>query len=129
MKNKQIVHTNSAPQAVGAYSQAVSYENLLFTSGQIPLVPSTGMIISDNIKQQIIQVLDNIESILLSENLSIKNILKLNVYLIDLNDFSLLNEIFTDRFGYDFPARSVVEVSKLPKDSKVEIDAICIDDN
>ena len=125
MKTKKIIKTSSAPKAIGAYSQAVSYENLLFTSGQIPLSPDTGMLVSDDIKEQIMQVLDNIEGILFSENLSFINILKLNVYLTDLNDFSLLNEIFIDRFDCDFPARSVVEVSKLPKDSRVEIDAIC----
>ena len=125
MKNKEIIETSTAPKAIGAYSQAVSYDNLLFTSGQIPLDPNLGIIVSDNIKDQIIQVLDNIESILISEHLSFKNILKLNVYLIDLNDFSLLNDIFINRFNCEFPARSVVQVSKLPKDSKVEIDAIC----
>ena len=123
--SKKIIETNTAPKAIGAYSQAVSFKNLFFTSGQIPLNPDSGTIISENIENQIIQVLDNIENILISEGLTFKNILKLNVYLTDLNDFTLLNNIFIDRFKTEFPARSVVQVSRLPKDSKVEIDAIC----
>jgi len=123
--SKEYIHTEKAPSAIGAYSQAVSYQNLIFTSGQIPLNPETGLIVSEDIEKQIIQVLDNIENILISEQLNFSNILKLNVYLTDLNDFTLLNNIFIDRFESEFPARSVVQVSKLPKDSKIEIDTIC----
>jgi len=125
MNSKKIIETNTAPKAIGAYSQAVGFKDLLFTSGQIPLNPNSGKIVSENIEEQIIQVLDNLENILFSEGLTFKNILKLNVYLIDLNNFNLLNNIFIDRFYSEFPARSVVQVSKLPKDSKIEIDAIC----
>ena len=124
-KTKNIIETNTAPKAIGAYSQAVSFKDLLFTSGQIPLNPDNGAIVSENIEDQIIQVLDNLENILISKGLTFKNVLKLNVYLIDLNNFALLNNIFIDRFKSEFPARSVVQVSRLPKESKIEIDAIC----
>ena len=125
IKNKKIINTNKAPEAIGAYSQAIHYNNLLFTSGQIPLIPETGEMISEDIEKQIYQVLYNIEGILLSEGLEINNIIKLTVYLIDLKDFDIVNKIFKNFFKNDFPARSVVQVSKLPKNSKVEIEAIC----
>jgi len=123
--NKKIIRSNSAPKAIGAYSQAVSTEKLLFTSGQIAINPVTGQLISDDFEEQVFQVFKNLENILISENLSLDNILKLNVYMINLNDFDKLNDIFHKIFKQSFPSRSVVEVSRLPKDCKIEIDAIC----
>lgn len=125
MINKKIIRSNSAPKAIGAYSQAVSTEKLLFTSGQIAINPVTGQLISDDFEEQVFQVFKNLENILISENLSLDNILKLNVYMINLNDFDKLNDIFHKIFKQSFPSRSVVEVSRLPKDCKIEIDAIC----
>tara|TARA_Y100001960_G_C14556645_1_gene768561 strand:+ start:241 stop:624 length:384 start_codon:yes stop_codon:yes gene_type:complete len=125
MTTKNIIKTDTAPKAIGAYSQAVETEKLLFTSGQIPLDPKTGNLVSEDFELQVRQVFNNLESILKSQGLTLNNILKLTVYMVDLNDFDKLNIIFNSVFSCDFPARSVVEVSKLPKNCKVEIDAIC----
>ena len=124
MNNKKIIKTKLSPQAIGSYSQAIKYGNFLFTSGQIPLIPETGIIVSDNIEDQINQVFENISGILKSENLDLNNIIKLTVFIIDLNDFDVLNKVFNEKFNNDFPARSVVQVSRLPKDSKVEIEVV-----
>ena len=121
---KKVINTKLAPQAIGAYSQAVKSSGCLFSSGQIPLVPESGNIISNKIDEQIEQIFKNIRGILNSEELDLNNIIKLTVFLIDLNDFDILNKIFNEKFGDYFPARSVIEVSRLPKDSKVEIEFI-----
>jgi len=122
---KKIIKTDLAPKAIGAYSQAVETEKLFFTSGQIPLDPMTGSVVSENFEDQAKQVFKNINSILISQGMSLENILKLTVYMINLKDFDKLNIIFNEVFECDFPARSVVEVSRLPKNCKIEIDAIC----
>ena len=126
MKNKKIINTLSAPKAIGTYSQAILYDDLIFTSGQIPIDVETNEIISDDFQEQVSQVLKNIKNLIESEGSSINNIVKLTVYLTDLSCFDSLNKIFMKFFdGYELPARSVVEVSKLPKNSKIEIEAIC----
>ena len=123
------INTDNAPKAIGPYSQAVKHNNFMFTSGQIPLDPDTGLIVSKNFKEQVYQCLKNIQGILEEENLSLTAIIKLTVYVIDLNNFSKLNEVFEDFFIDFYPARSAVEVSRLPKDSQVEIEAICSYEN
>tara|TARA_B100000029_G_scaffold463079_1_gene496106 strand:+ start:1661 stop:2041 length:381 start_codon:yes stop_codon:yes gene_type:complete len=123
------INTDNAPKAIGPYSQAVKHNNFMFTSGQIPLDPDTGLIVSQNFKEQVYQCLKNIQGILEEENLSLTAIIKLTVYVIDLNNFSKLNEVFEDFFIDFYPARSAVEVSRLPKDSQVEIEAICSYEN
>ena len=125
----KIVNTDKSPKAIGPYSQAIKYNGLMFTSGQIPLNPETGLIVSENFKDQVHQCLKNIKVILEEENLSLDCIIKLTVYVIDLDNFSKLNEVFEDFFDGYFPARSAVEVSRLPKDSQVEIEAICYYEN
>ena len=125
MKNKYKISSDLAPKAIGSYSQAIGVNNFIFTSGQIPINPKTGNIISNNFRDQALQCLENIEGILIHESLSIKQIIKLTVYLVDLSNFDVLNETFNEFFKGDFPARSVVEVSRLPKDSQIEIEAIC----
>ena len=129
MKNSSIISTAKAPQAIGPYSQAIKVENLIFTSGQIPLDPSSGKIISDNFEDQVLQSLNNIRGILLEESLSINHIIKLTVYLVDLSNFDKLNNVFEKYFLNIYPARSVIEVSKLPKNSQIEIEAVCYNDN
>ena len=129
MKNSSIISTTKAPQAIGPYSQAIKVENLIFTSGQIPLDPSSGKIISDNFEDQVLQSLNNIRGILLEESLSINHIIKLTVYLVDLSNFDKLNNVFEKYFLNIYPARSVIEVSKLPKNSQIEIEAVCYNDN
>ena len=125
MKNSREIKTSLAPEAIGAYSQGVVYDDLIFTSGQIPLDIKTSMIVSQDFSEQALQVLNNLKKLIESESSSIEKIIKLNVYLTDLNNFNQLNKIFADFFNNKFPARSVVEVSRLPKDSKIEIDAVC----
>ena len=128
MKNKIVIKTDKAPKAIGPYSQAVKLDKLIFTSGQIPLNPRTGNIISDNFDDQAVQVLKNIKGILLEESLSINHIIKLTVYITDLTNFDKLNSIFENFFSGDYPSRSVVQVSKLPKNSQIEIEAIIYND-
>ena len=90
----KIINTHRAPKAIGPYSQAIKHNNLMFTSGQIPLNPDTGLIVSEDFKEQVHQCLKNIKGILDEENLSLNSIIKLTVYVIDLNNFSKLNEVF-----------------------------------
>ena len=125
MKNSKIIKTDLVPKAIGAYSQGVLYNNLIFTSGQIPIDVNSGDLISDDFSSQLKHVLVNLKKIIESEGSNINQIIKLNVYLTDLNNFNLLNNIFIDFFEHRYPARSVVEVSRLPKDSMIEIDAVC----
>ena len=125
VNNRKIIETKLSPKAIGAYSQAVKSNGFLYTSGQIPLDPDSGIIVSDKIEDQINQVFKNISGILKSENLDLNNIIKLTVFIIDLNDFDILNKIFNENFDNNyFPARSVVQVSRLPKDSKIEIEVV-----
>tara|TARA_B100001996_G_scaffold349442_1_gene308160 strand:- start:100 stop:513 length:414 start_codon:yes stop_codon:yes gene_type:complete len=135
-KNKIIISTDKSPSAIGTYSQAVGVPfgcNIIYTSGQVPLHPKTGKIISDNFGDQVVQTLDNIQGIIKSRGGSLNNIMKLTVYLIDLSNFDELNAIFQNYWEKanvsDYPARSAVEVSKLPKNSQVEIEAIFYDEN
>ena len=129
MQNKKIISTLKAPAAIGPYSQAIEINNLIFTSGQIPLDPVSGQIVSDDFSEQALQCLYNIKGILSEQSLSLNHIVKLTVYLIDLSNFEKLNIIFERFFNEKYPARSVLEVSRLPKDVKIEIEAIFYNEN
>ena len=125
---RELIQTDNAPNAVGTYSQAVSAGGFLYTSGQVGINPLTGEMVSSNTKEQCLQVLKNILAILEARNLSLVNIVKLNVFLKDLNDFGDLNDIFVDFFGKtNFPARSTIEVAGLPLGARVEIDCIAVE--
>ena len=125
---RELIQTRNAPQAVGTYSQAVSAGGFLYTSGQIGINPASGKIEVSDTKSQCLQVLNNILAILEARNLSLVNIIKLTVYLKDLNDFGDINDTFKDSFGgTNFPARSTVEVAGLPLGARVEIDCIAIE--
>ena len=125
---RELIQTENAPNAVGTYSQAVSAGGFLYTSGQVGINPLTGKIESKDIKSQSIQVLKNILAILEARNLSLVNIVKLNVFLKDLNDFGDLNDTFKEFFGdTNYPARSTIEVAGLPLGARVEIDCIAIE--
>jgi 2-iminobutanoate/2-iminopropanoate deaminase len=125
---RELIQTKNAPGAVGTYSQAVSAGGFLYTSGQIGINPASGKIVASDTKSQSLQVLHNIAAILSAKNLSLVNIVKLTVYLKDLNDFSDLNEAFKEFFGdTNFPARSTVEVAGLPLGARVEIDCVAIE--
>ena len=121
---KTIVKTDKAPAAIGPYSQAVKVGNLLYTSGQIPINPATGKIDTNDFEGQLKQVLENILGIFDELNSDKEDIVKFTVFLKDLNDFKKLNEIFTEYFPENPPARSAVQVSRLPLDVLVEIEAI-----
>ena len=120
MKNKN----NNIPKPIGPYSPAINYNDLIFTSGQIPIDPITSKLIEGNFKMRVEQVLNNIKNLLNEKNSSLKNIIKFTVYLTDLSKFNDLNDVFIKTFPNNPPARSVVEVCKLPMDSDVEIECI-----
>jgi reactive intermediate/imine deaminase len=123
---KKIIQTDAAPQAIGTYSQAVKIENTVYLSGQIPLDPATMELIDDDIEQQIRQVIDNLQAVAIAANGSLDDIVKLNVYLTDLVDFPIVNQVMTDYFSEPYPARAALGVAALPKGAEVEIDAVMI---
>jgi 2-iminobutanoate/2-iminopropanoate deaminase len=125
---KQIISTSEAPAAIGPYSQAVRSGNFLFCSGQIPLDPKSGQIVSGDIATQTRRVLDNIGAVLKAESLTFANIVKTTIFLTDLGDFQTVNEIYGSYFKQQPPARSTVQVSALPKGAKVEIEVIVVAD-
>ena len=121
---KQSITTSKAPAAIGTYSQAISYGQTIYVSGQIPLNPDSMHMVSDDIDSQINQVLDNLTAILEAAGSSIDNVLKFTVFLTDLENFGRVNEIMADRLTEPYPARAAIQASALPKGAKVEIDAI-----
>lgn len=123
MSKKQI-STNGAPQAIGPYSQAIQADDLLFASGQIPINPETGEVVAGGIEEQAKQVFKNINAVLDAAGLGFSNIVKMTVFIKDLEDFAKLNGIYAEYFEQPYPARSCVEVSRLPKDVLVEIELV-----
>jgi len=124
VSKKTIIDTKLAPAAIGTYAQGIIFENLIFTSGQIPINPNTNEVVSDKFNLQVDQVLHNLNQVLKAAGSNKNNIIKLTVYLTDLSKFDLLNIAFKSFFVDSFPARSVVEVSALPKGVQIEIEAI-----
>ncbi|MEM9103361.1 MAG: RidA family protein [Pseudomonadota bacterium] len=123
---KTIIQTEKAPKAIGTYSQAVRVDKTLYLSGQIPLVPETMVMISEDISEQIHQVFKNLQAVLEAGNSSFVNIAKLNIYLTDLQNFGRVNEIMSEYFSEPYPARAAVGVRELPKGALVEMDAIAV---
>ena len=121
---KNIISTNKAPQAIGPYSQAVRFGNLLFVSGQIPLDPVTAEIVKGDIKVQTKRILENLNAILTEGGSSLDNVLRTTIFLANLEDYADVNEMYTEFFDKSMPARSTVQVSRLPMDVRIEIDAI-----
>jgi len=117
------INTKNAPQAIGPYSQAKVVGNFVFTSGQIPLKPD-GTMVSDSFELECMQALDNVQAILNASGSNMAGIIKLTIYLTDLSKFDTLNNVFNTYFKDFLPARSTIEVSRLPKDSRIEIEAI-----
>lgn len=117
-------HTEKAPAAIGPYSQATVVGNLVFTSGQIPIIPESGELITDDIKKATRQSLENVKEILENSGSSLDKVAKVNIFISDMNNFAKINEVYSEYFNEHKPARSCVEVAKLPKDSLVEIEAI-----
>ena len=121
---RQIVVTEAAPKAVGPYSQAVWAGDLLFCAGQIPLEPATGNIVPGGITEQATRVLENIRGLLQSQGLDFGNVVKSTVFLSDMNNFAAMNEVYARFFTKEPPARSTVQVARLPKDALVEIEIV-----
>lgn len=117
------INSKNVAKAIGPYSHAVKHDNMLFTSGQLPLNVE-GEVVSDDVKEQADQVLKNVESILKEVGMDFNNVLKATIYIKDMNDFQTINEVYETYVSGKLPARSCVEVSRLPKDVKVEIDVI-----
>jgi len=120
----KMISTEKAPHAIGPYSQAIKTGHVLYLSGQLPVNPETNEIVSTDIKEQTKQVMENIQAILETENLTIKNIVKTTIFLKDLYHFNIVNEEYGNFLGGHRPTRSTVEVSRLPKDVQIEIEAI-----
>ncbi len=121
---KHVIATGAAPKAIGPYSQAVSWNNIVFLSGQIPLDPATGQVIEGDIAAQTERVLKNLKAVLAAAGSSLEQVLKTTVYMKDLGEFARMNEVYAGYFPSDPPARSTVEVARLPRDVRVEIDVV-----
>ncbi len=124
---KSVVSTQSAPAAIGPYSQAVQIGDMVYTSGQVPLDPASGLIVEGGIREQTIRVLENIKAVLAGAGTDMHRVVKTTVFLKNMGDFAAMNEIYATYLapeGVVAPARSTVEVSRLPKDALVEIDVI-----
>ena len=121
---KTIFETKNAPAAIGAYSQACKVGNQVFLSGQIGMLPETGELISSDVKEQLEQAIKNLQAVCIEAGTSLQNIAKLNVYLMDMSDFSIVNELVEKYFAPVFPARAAVQVAGLPKGAQIEIDAV-----
>lgn len=121
---KKIISTTKAPAAIGPYSQAVEINNMIYTSGVIPINPEDGSLVTGDITQQADRVLKNLAALLEASGTSLDKVIKTTVFIKDMNDFAALNEVYAKYFIKDCPARSCVEVARLPKDVLVEIEAI-----
>jgi 2-iminobutanoate/2-iminopropanoate deaminase len=121
---RQAVSTSSAPKAIGPYSQAVRAGSLLFVSGQIPIDPETGNMVDGDVAAQTRRVFENIGAILKAAHSSFDQVVRTTVFLADMNDFAVMNEVYGTYFSAPAPARATVQVARLPKDARVEIDVI-----
>ncbi|MGB7589817.1 MAG: RidA family protein [Terriglobia bacterium] len=122
--SKDVISTSKAPAALGPYSQAVRWGDLIFVSGQIPIDPATSQLVGDDVAAQTERVLKNLAAILEAAGASLGQVLKTTVYLRDLNDFGKMNEVYARFFSEQPPARATVQVARLPRDVSVEIEAV-----
>jgi 2-iminobutanoate/2-iminopropanoate deaminase len=123
---KKVIHTDKAPKAIGPYSQAIQAGNFLFLSGQIPLDPASGELVKGDIREQTRRVLENLKGVLESQNLGMGDVVKVTIFLKDMGNFSQVNGVYATYFPSSPPARSTVEVAKLPRDADIEIEVIAI---
>jgi 2-iminobutanoate/2-iminopropanoate deaminase len=121
---KHAVSSPDAPKAIGPYSQAVRAGQLLFVSGQVPLDPSTGQIVAGDIETQTRRVFDNLAAVLKAGGRSFADVVRTTVFLADMNDFTAVNDVYGTYFSAPYPARATVQVARLPKDARIEIDLI-----
>lgn len=123
---KEVISTDHGPKAIGPYSQAIRANGFIFVSGQIPFDPSSGQIVEGDTARQTARVLDNLKAIVEAAGSSLDRAVKVGVFLKDMNDFPAMNEVYGHYFGKDFPARTTVEVARLPRDVRIEIDLIAL---
>lgn len=124
--SQEVISTDKAPAAIGPYSQAIKHGGFVFASGQIPLDPVSGQVVAGDIKVQTTQVLNNLQAVLTAAGSSLVQVVKTTVFIKNMNEFADFNEVYAGYFGQKPPARSTVEVARLPKDVLVEIEAIAI---
>ena len=124
--NKNQIRTDKAPQAIGPYSQAIEVNGMVYTSGVVPIDPATGNVVEGDIKVQATRVFDSMKALLEAAGSSCEDVVKTTVFIKDMNDFAALNEIYANYFTGVFPARSCVEVARLPKDVLIEMEAIAL---
>ena len=122
---KKIISTDRAPAAIGPYSQAIRYRDLLFVSGQIAIDPETGDLVDGDIVVQTRQVMENLQAIIKEAGMTLQNVVKCSCFLKDMEDFVKFNDVYNSYFAESLPARETVEVGRLPKDVRVEVSAIC----
>jgi len=126
MATKEIISTDNAPAAIGTYSQAVKVDSTVYLSGQIPLVPATMEVISEDFAEQVEQVFQNLIAVCIAAGGSINDVVKLNIFMTDLSNFATVNETMARHFDQPYPARAAIEVSALPKGVQVEMDGVMV---
>ncbi|WP_110520379.1 RidA family protein [Herpetosiphon llansteffanensis] len=123
---REVISTPNAPAAIGPYSQAIAIDGLLFCSGQIPLDPATGQVVEGDVSVQTRQVMENIRALLTAAGTSLEKVVKTTIFLADMNDFATVNAIYGEYFPENPPARSTVQVARLPRDVQVEVEVIVL---
>lgn len=123
---KKIIETKNAPAAIGSYSQAVQVDKTVYLSGQIPLVPETMSVVEGGFRAQVTQVFENLKAVAKAAGGDLSNIVKLQVYLLDMGEFAVVSEVMSTYFEAPYPARAVIEVSRLPRDVAVEMDGVLV---
>jgi reactive intermediate/imine deaminase len=123
---KTVVHSKDAPQAIGTYSQAIRVAQTVYLSGQVPLNPATGQLVTDDFQAEVRQVFENLKNVAKAAGGELSDLVRVGVYLTDLNDFNKLNEVMAQYLKEPFPARSTIQVSALPRGARVEIDGVMV---
>lgn len=123
---KTVIQTNNAPQAIGPYSQGILAGDTLYVSGQIPVIPATGAIVSDKVEEQARQVMENVKAVVEATGLTLDNVVKTSVFIKNMDDFGTINAVYSEYFKENCPARACVEVARLPKDVLLEMEAIAV---
>ncbi len=123
---KTVIQTNNAPQAIGPYSQGILAGDTLYVSGQIPVIPATGAIVSDKVEEQARQVMENVKAVVEAAGLTLDNVVKTSVFIKNMDDFGTINAVYSEYFKENCPARACVEVARLPKDVLLEMEAIAV---
>lgn len=126
MTNKAVIHTDNAPAAIGTYSQAIKVNHTVYLSGQIPLDPATMQLVDGDMRAQVTRVFDNLSAVCEAAGGSLKDIVKLNIFLTDLSHFALVNEVMATYFTEPYPARAAIGVASLPRGAQVEMDGVMV---